>query len=488
MSKVTTLSLLLCALSAAAGAQTTYHVAKTGNDTNAGTAAKPWKTIQHGVDTAASGDTVLVHTGNYSEQITLKRSITLSNAPGEKPIIDGAKLTANDDGLVGIRNLSHVAVRGFTIRNYKTTNSNIAPIAIFVQGQGDDIQLRDNTITRIQNTGSNAANINALGIAVYGNGTTGPITNLVIDGNEIYGTKTGNSETLTVNGNVDGFQVTNNNIHNVNNIGIDCIGFEKTSKIAGQDFARNGLVAGNTVSHVTSATNPAYHGDRSADGIYVDGGADIIIERNIVDHADIGIEVASEHGSKNSERITVRNNLIYASNIVGLSIGGYAKSKGGTKDCVIVNNTLYQNDTARSGSGEFQIQFNTVGNTFNNNILVASTQGVLISNAGGAGIPIGVSSDYNLYYAASNAEWNWLGHAYSTLATFATGSGGDAHSLFTTPGFVSPGTLNFRLAPGSAGINAGLTLSAAIRGTLDLAGNLRVQGAAIDIGFYETGA
>jgi hypothetical protein len=55
----------------------------------------------------------------------------------------------------------------------------------------------------------------------------------------VYDNRTGNSESLTINGNVTHFQVTNNLVHDNDNIGIDAIGFEGTGPV-GYDQASMG--------------------------------------------------------------------------------------------------------------------------------------------------------------------------------------------------------------------------------------------------------
>ena len=63
---VLTLATIICLCGSAIA--NTYYVATPasgGNDSNPGTSAQPWATLQHAVDTISPGDTILVKTGTY---------------------------------------------------------------------------------------------------------------------------------------------------------------------------------------------------------------------------------------------------------------------------------------------------------------------------------------------------------------------------------------------------------------------------------------
>jgi len=493
----------------------TYYVSTSGKDTNLGTITSPWRTIQHAANSVKAGDTVYVRAGVYNEIVSIPASgsasggyITFSSYPGELATIDGTGLAIPNSqwGLLTIETQSYIIINGFEIRNYSTSKAADVPIGIYVFGSGTNLQITNNHIHNIATTAKGCA-ANAFGMTVYGTQAPASIDDLIVSGNEIDHTTTGCSETLSVDGNVENFTITNNLIHDDNNIAIGAIGYEGVSQPKGAmcgtelcDRARNGEISLNTVYNITSNHNPAYGSGSNnhsygADGIYIDGGTQITIERNLVHHTDIGIEMSSENpggqapGVEKADHITTRNNVVYQSNSVGITIGGYAKGKGGTDHCYIVNNTLYDNDTAKTGEGEFQIQWYATNNTFENNILYAGAQNVFLYSYT-TSEPHPATMDYNLYYStggAANGNWEWQGKNYTGYSTYLSKTGNDSHSPpFLNPEFISlasPPNLDIQSA--SPAVNAGTNLGASIVGTVDFAGNPRTQGGAINIGAFE---
>ena len=154
------------------------------------------------------------------------------------------------------------------------------------------------------------------------------------------------------------------------------IGFEGTASDPTVDQARDGIVRGNTVWNVDSYGNPAYGDGRSADGIYVDGGRDVLIEGNVVHDVNIGIELASEHAGRSTRNVTARNNVVYDATTIGIAIGGYDRRRGSTEDCVIVNNTIVNTDGV-----ELLVQFDTRDNLIANNVIVAGPRHEFVENA-----------------------------------------------------------------------------------------------------------
>ena len=471
---------------------TASYVATNGNDGNPGTMDMPWRTIQKAAATVSAGMHVYVRGGVYNEAVTVSVSGSLSLGsivfqpyPGEQVAVDGTGLVvpSASSGLFLIVDRSYIVVKGFEIRNYKTSTKGRVPVGIYVTGTSHHIEIRNNSIHAIEQNGTSSSGTDAHGIAVYGTSAAQSINNIVIDGNELFNLKLGSSESLVLNGNVDTFQVTNNVVHNNNNIGIDAIGFEGTSPDTTTDQARHGLISGNVVYKIDSYGNVAYGTDRSADGIYVDGGRDIVIERNIVHHCNIGIELASEHAGRATSGITMRNNFIYRNDIAGVAIGGYDTKRGSTQSCSIVNNTLCQNDTLQDGNGELYVQFDTRNNVIKNNIIIANQQNVFITNAYAQNT--GNLVDHNLYFSpggSTSGTWEWKKTTYSDFSQYRTATGNDAYSIFADPLIVSSTAPDLHLKTGSPAVDAGEALSQS--GTIDIDGNPRIRNL-IDIGAEE---
>lgn len=478
------------------GFGTTYYVSTSGSNANDGLSVNTaWRNIQYAADHVQAGDTVNVLGGVYNETVniptsgTAQSNLTFQKFAGQTPTLDGTGLgiPGGQYGLVNISSQSYVVIRGFEIRNYKSSTRSKVPVGIYVTGAGSNIQLLNNHVHDIA-TSATGCGANALGVAFYGTQAPASLNHITIKDNEIDHLKTGCSETLTMNGNVDTFTIANNLIHDNNNIGIDAIGFEGTAPSAAYDQARNGLITQNTVYNISSKGNPAYPKNCwCADGIYVDGGTNIIVERNLVHNVDLGIEVASEHKGKTASYVTARNNLIYFGNSAGISIGGYAAGVGGSDHVTIVNNTLSNNDGKNTGSGEFQIQFHATNNVFKNNIVYAGAQGLLVNSYTNS-TPNPADVDYNLYFSSANAgstTWLWLGKTYKGFTAYQSASGKDRNSNYADPLFVNLTTPDLHVQSTSRAVNAGINLGAAVEGTVDFAGNPRVQGSNIDIGAYE---
>ncbi|HIA52191.1 MAG TPA: hypothetical protein EYN91_08920 [Candidatus Melainabacteria bacterium] len=288
------------------------------------------ESIQAAIDRAQEGSIIKVYPGVYKERLHIKKDNISLRGDGKAVIdLEGQKTSG---GAININNRRGVQIDGFEIRNVKGGDT---PTGIQIEGASRDISITNNNVHHIENSK------NAHGIVVRGTSAE-PMRNIVIANNEVHNLKLGSSESIAINGNVDGFRVINNKVHDNDNIGIDVIGYEGVGR-AGIDRARNGIIAGNLVYNIDTKNNPAYRGDRSGAGIYVDGGSDIIIENNTIKNSNYGIELASEHAGKYTTRIQVRRNVVEGSHLAGISLGGGSASNGGVSDSIIENNDFRNN-------------------------------------------------------------------------------------------------------------------------------------------------
>jgi hypothetical protein len=306
--------------------------------------------------TAFKGDTICL-TGTFRAPIHVREKfsthlLTIASAPGAPATFNLAGRAPNynsdndpneydngDLGAIEVGDSRDVEIYGLTIENWETSNVNLAPAGIYVtttrtdpnagnsgvtesacytKSPDDvcgDIFLYDNRVNAVETTAPGCGDLgngnygNAFGIAVkaFGDNEAQALQHVVIEGNTVTRTLTGQSESVTVNGDVTDFLVAGNRISDVDNIGLDAIGWETGGvPLAGghsASQARNGLIFANHVSEVDTRLNPGYGtgsgssckpGDMSAAGIYVDGASHLWLDDNSVINTNHGIELNAE--------------------------------------------------------------------------------------------------------------------------------------------------------------------------------------------------
>ncbi|WP_329468469.1 right-handed parallel beta-helix repeat-containing protein [Exiguobacterium sp. 9-2] len=341
------------------------YVAPNGTDKNTGTLKHPLKTVRQATKKATAGTTVYLRKGTYQEALNVTQSgkkqhpIIFRNYKQERVVLSGKNIKDRDATLpiIQIKDRQYVTIQGLTIEAVQSKRSDATPIGILVTGSGSHITLKNNTVRHIKTLAKEG---NAHGIAVYGSGA---IRHLTISGNRVEQNRLGFSEALVLNGNVKHFRVTKNILRDNNNIGIDLIGYEGIAQSKKDDYVREGVVSENRVYRTSSYGNPAYGKEYNAAGIYVDGGKNLTIEKNLVEASDIGIEVTSEHAGRYAEDVIVRQNDIRQNVYTGIAIGGYDTKRGGTKRVRIEQNQLIGNDTKGLEGGQLLVQHDVRDNT-----------------------------------------------------------------------------------------------------------------------------
>ena len=450
----------------------------------------PGESIQDALDNANPGDTIVVHAGYYQERLTINNSgssaggyITLMANPGDTVILSGGSTwDTGSPNMIYAENPSYIKIIGLNICSNVARNSTLNGSGILIEGYGSHIQVISNKIYEMRCR--NSGNYGAMGIAFYGTETT-PFSDIIISDNEIFNCEPADSEALNLDGNVTGFIISNNYIHDVNNIGICMIGGE--ADINANYGARNGICADNVVKRARSS----YGGGYGA-AIYSDGGQNIVIERNIVSESDVGIECGCENSGWVSSNITVKNNLIYLNDKIGIGIGGYDAARGRVIDSKIINNTIYKNNGLALGNSDFHgeiiIAYST-NITFLNNIVYISEKGnkrAITDDSAGANVNF--KFDYNLFFCdAPPAEYQWKASSYNGFSAYTNAAFPDEkNSLFGNPVFEDAAAANFYILLASPAINAG-TNCCWTASDIDFAGNPRLdeQTGDIDIGAYE---
>ena len=408
--------------------RTFYVDAATGSNSNNGSSASPWATIQQAADSVQAGDTVIVRAGTYAGFImgwdtptagTASNPITFKADPGAAPgtVIINARSAHTYTGIDLEPGCDYITIQGFTIDGAGTGGIATYP------NRGYGIKVTGNFDRVIGNT---IMNLDYGTAGIHDNGGD----NVVIEGNTITGVQNHGNANL------------GHGIYVANATGV--------------------IVRGNTIH------------DNDYIGIHINGDPNLVsnalIENNLIyNNGQNGINA---DGLQNS---TIRNNVIYGYQNYGIVLY-FIDSSGPSMNNVIVNNTIVS--TVSTAGAAVRIRDSGTGNTLLNNILL-----------GGNGISIRISSDS---LAGFVSDYNVVGSSFQsedtgatqTLAQWRTASNQDAHSFAAAASalFVNPTTNDYRLKAGSPAIDAGTTANAPLT---DLTGKKRPNGNGIDIGAFE---
>ena len=173
----------------------------------------------------------------------------------------------------------------------------------------------------------------------------------------------------------------------------------------------------------------------------MDGGRDVVVDRNQVYACNIGVEIASEHFGKTTSNCTVTNNRISACHVGGIFLGGGDTGNGGVNNITISHNTLYQNDPTAFGGGQILMNNLVQNTTITGNVMVAGKTAsgtaplfILKDSTNGGSITV----DYNIYAGVpaaggaptANVGFQWNRVDYVSFSAWRNATPHDDHSRF----------------------------------------------------------
>lgn len=417
------------------------------------------------MDSATPGSTVNIRAGTYHERLSLNVSGTPGNyitfqpygfsvpsggcggytgvaCGGEQVILDYSYLGTVTDGipLLQISGKNYVRIQGLTFQNLTCNGA---------MQQGVRIDSNSSYIEVNQNSFLNNKNIYPSfdGTAALLFFRIWQSNYVTVNGNEFGNINTVMSEVLTTSEGATNTLIENNYVHDTDGIAISSWSGANNFSFIGNKAEYIGIRRDGTVWY----NNPAV-------AIYSDGGYSGTIERNVVSHAGVGYEALSETGQPDTHDITISDNIAENCVSAGIVIGTWYSTTSGSS---IYNLNIYNNTFYSNGVGVQILPMTSSTVTWENNIVANNTTNYYNSLNWDPG-----NTGYNLYYGSN--------------------VGPGSNNLTSNPLFSNPAAGDFSLQSSSPAIDTGdPNTSQNGAGSLDYAGNTRIQGGRIDIGAYE---
>ena len=399
------------------------HVAVTGLDSNDGSQAKPWRTIQRAADATPAGGIISIHGGTYAPFSITRSGLIVQAAPGEAVTVSGGTY------VVLVRGVTSATIRGLIIRN-----------APDLWGSGVRIESSKNVLVERNLIRDN----HSFGVKVKG------ATAVTIRDNEITKNDTG----IELSGAVGGTVVAGNDIHHNDRMvtssrGGNAIVFTKTT---GRITAVGNRIWGNRAPHLDDA---GYDG--GAFEVYA--ASDLVITSNLLWDNNNAMETGTDGTAPCSRIQFTRNTILGLGTVAGETQGMILRC---ADTSTVAHNVFDGVDGFAfylSNSGGYAGSI--AGLRIADNIVVRGRAYSL-----GSGVPSGLLIDYNLVYPGGSQATYGDRVAYvsgrgntSSLAEFRSWTGYETHGLQADPQFVDHAAGDYRLQATSPAVDAGLTVT-----------------------------
>lgn len=193
--------------------------------------------------------------------------------------------------------------------------------------------------------------------------------------------------------------------------------------------------------------------DNARKAIFVEGSNNALVYNNlVVDNREVGISITASNGTR-----CYNNTIVGAGWHAAISLAGVPRA-----DCTLKNNLVF-NNIMFGGTGLYDLQ-------------------IPMDNGGDTE---GNISDFNCFFRANGSlKLGSSGQTYLSLETWRAATGFDSHSISEKPRFNLATADDYSTSPTSGTVNAGVVLAEVPD---DIRGVSRPQGAAPDMGAFETG-